>query len=154
LLTQLSSAHAGSKQLLRHLAVASVSLLLVLSGVSYVFASSTEALATTVASVSSRGGHESIEGRVQGSFSGDVTIELIEQRRGSGKQFVLRRMKLDRNERFNVPVKPGRYTLVIIDGAKRITENLMVRSGRSEFVVVEVTRHSAGFGLAPVIFNY
>lgn len=149
---QLSSAHAGSKRLFRHLAVASVSLLLVLSGVSYVFASTKEALAAAVASVSSRGGHESIEGRFQGAPSRHVTIEVISRLRG--KQFVLRRMTLGRNGRFNIAVKPGHYTLVIIDGAKRVTESLIVRSGHSEFVVVEVTHHSTGFGLAPVIFNY
>ncbi len=147
-----SSAHAAGKKLFGHLAVASVSLLLVLSGVSYVFASTTDALAAAVSSVSSRAGHESIEGRIQGPLSGHVTIEVISHLRG--RKAVLRKFKLGRNGRFDVQVKPGHYTLVIVDGAKRLTENLVVGSRHSEFVVVTITRHGGGFSLAPVIFNY
>jgi hypothetical protein len=150
--TGLSYAHAGGKRLVRHLAVAAVSLLLVLSAASYVFASTTEALAAIVSSVSSRQGHESIEGRIQGSPSGQVTIQVISHRRG--KRSVLRTVRVGRNGHFKVPVKPGRYTLVIMHGSKRVTKDLTVNNSRSAFVVVQVTRHSGGFGLAPVIFNY
>lgn len=148
-MTQLSYARAGGRRLARNLAVASVSTLLVLSAASYVFASTTEALATIVSSVPSSKGHQSIEGRVQGKSAGHITIRIIEQNRQ-----VLRTVRVDRNGRFDVPVKPGRYTLVISEGSKHITEHLTVRNGRSEFVVVEVTHHSSGLGIAPVIFNY
>lgn len=151
LFTRLSSVWVGGRRLACNLAVASASMLLVLSAVSYVFASSTEALAAIVSSVSSPHGHESIEGRIQGAPAGHVTIRVIAQR---GHKRVVRTVRVGRGGHFDVSVAPGHYTLVISDGSKHVSEHLTVRSHRSEFVVVKVTHTSGGFGIAPVIFNY
>lgn len=126
-------------------------MLLVLSAASYVFASSTEALAAIVSSVSSPKGHESIEGRVQGTPTGRVTIRVVTQR---GRKQVARTVRVGRDGRFDVSVAPGHYTLVISDGSRHVSEHLTVQRGKSEFVAVKVTQHSGGLGIAPVIFNY
>jgi hypothetical protein len=130
-------------------AAASVSLLLIVSAISYAIAPAGTALAAAVASVTSRAGHASIKGRVQGS---GVTVRVVEQI--NGKTTVIGTTKVSRNGHFNIPVAPGNYKLIISDGSKHVVKSLKVTSGHSAFVVVKVTQTDGGLGIAPVIFNY
>jgi hypothetical protein len=120
--------------------------MLIVSATSYAVAPAGAALGAAVASIASKPGHESIEGRVQGS---GVTVRVV-----NGKGIVIGTTKVGRNGRFDVPVAPGAYKLIIIHGSKHVVKSLKVTSGHSAFVVVKVTQTDGGLGIAPVIFNY
>lgn len=140
------------RRLAAQAAVASASALLLVGGVGYVLSPAPEAIAAFVSSVSSSSGHEAIEGRVQGGWSGKMTVHVLGPLRGSDP--FDRAIKVGRTGRFSVQVKPGHYTVVIRYGSKRRTERVAVTSNHSVFIVVKVTGGGGGIGLAPVIFNY
>jgi hypothetical protein len=130
-------------------AAGSVSLMLIVSATSYAVAPAGAALGAAVASIASKPGHEAIEGKVQGS---GVTVRVVEQ--VNGKTTIINTTKVGRNGRFDVPVAPGAYKLIIIHGSKHVVKSLKVSSGHSAFVVVKITQTDGGLGIAPVIFNY
>lgn len=136
--------------LARHIAVASMSLLLVASTIGYVFSPVEEALAANVSTMVTKG-HPSVEGRIQGKHKG-VVIRIAVRRRGH--LVILRTVKPNRDGRFHVAVKPGRYIVVIQDGRHRVTTRVKVTKGHSDFFVVKVVKKRGGFGIAPVVFNY
>lgn len=137
----------------RHLAVASLSLLVIASSVAYVFSPIEEALAAKAATVASTAHHEAIDGKVQSKYAvHGVVVRVLEQEHG--RNVPIATVRLDRNGRFHIPVHPGHYKVVIKHGDDRLTERVSVTRGHSEFIVVVVSKTRGGLGIAPVIFNY
>lgn len=136
--------------LARHAVVASMSLLLVVTTMSFALSPAESALAANV-SVKKTHGHEAIEGAVKGKAKG-VIVRVIA--REHGRLVVLRTVKLGANGRFDVSVKPGQYKVVIQDGKHKVARVVKVTKGHSEYFGVTVVKKGGGFGIAPVVFNY
>lgn len=137
--------------LARHVAVASVSLLLVVSAIGYMLSPVEQALAATVSSHVTKANHESIEGKIQSKWRGFV---IRVTKRVHGRTIVVANVKLGRRGKFDVSVRPGVYQVTVKHGSLRMTKRVKVAKGRSDFVAVKVIKSRGGFGIAPVIFNY
>lgn len=136
----------------RHLAIASVSLLLVASAVGYALSPVSDALAASVTAVTAASHHESVEGKLQGKYVSGVTVRV--EKRVKGHVVVVGTRTVGHSGRFNVPVTPGKYEVVISKGHKHVTKQVKVARNHAEFIVVKVSKTHGGFGIAPVIFNY
>jgi hypothetical protein len=119
------------------------------SAVSYAVAPAGEALAAVVAISAAKPGHQAIEGRVQGAA---VTLRLVKTE--DGRNVTVGNVRVGDGGRFHLPVGAGAYKLIIHRGNMKAVESLTVRSGKSEFVVVKVSKTGGLVGIAPVVFNY
>ena len=139
----------------RHLAVASVSLAIVASATSYALSPAVDAMAAQASAVTAAVGKEAIKGRVtRGKSAATGTVVRI-VKRVNGKDRVVARAKVDAKGEFSIPVRPGKYTVVLQRGAtsqKRVA--VSVAPGHSVFVGAQVTKTAGGWLIAPVVFSY
>jgi hypothetical protein len=149
-------------RLVRHVAVAAVSLLVLGVATIYALAPGSEAIgATTTAIVSS--GHSVVEGRILigKSPARGVSVEVLGNVRfRSHGKWVIRAepvgiATIGRSGRFSIRVRPGKYFVLIEDGSKaRKRLTVTVRPGRSVFVLGRIKKRAGGFAIFPVLFNY
>lgn len=142
-----------SRSAVRSLVVSALSTLVIIGAVDYAVAPPTQALAAVVKIVDSGAASSSIEGRVQGSKAGGAVTVRVEQRVG-GKLVRRHVVAVAMGGRFNIPVVPGHYVVVLLHAGRFVVEWVNVTAGHSAYVLVNASNTGSAFGLAPVIFNY
>lgn len=142
---------------LRHVAVGATSLAIVGSAAVYAVAPAGEAIGATVTAVTAAAkGKENIKGRVLMGKRPAVGTTVLVVARVNGSIQAIARRHADRNGRFVIPLRPGRYT-VLFKRSKNVQKMIAitVKTGQSLFLAAEVKRTSpGGWSLVPVIFNY
>jgi hypothetical protein len=149
-------------RLVQHLAVATVSLLVMGAAAIYALAPESEAIGATVRAVASSG-HSAVEGRILNGKSAarGVSVEVLGnvrfRRHG---RWVTRAEPVGiattgRTGRFSIRVRPGKYFVVVEDGSKaKLRLTVTVRRGKSVFVLGKITKRAGGLAIVPVLFNY
>lgn len=149
-------------RLAQHVAVATVSLLVLGAGAIYALAPESEAIGATVTAVASSG-HSAVEGRILKGKSAarGVTVEVLGNVRFKRQGRWVTRAEpvgiatIGRTGRFSIPVRPGKFVVVVQDGAKaKLRLTVTVRSGKSVFVLGKITKRAGGLAIVPVLFNY
>lgn len=145
-------------RVIRHAAVAALSLLIVGGLVAYATSPPGEAIAAKAFTQAAPVGREAIKGRVLlgGRPARGTVVRIIRRTRDrcAGRCKAVATVQVGRRGRFLIRVRPGRYIAVLRRPHATARVRVRVRPRQSIFIAATVERRGGRPVIAPVIFNY